>query len=127
MGSLLWVSGDQQSPPQLVPVRRPALEALRGSPAPKKDRAGPGLVAGVPAPRHDQEDVKSSFRPSSPWTGTGDFGDSWVDMKRRLKPLPKTRAEHPWRIRRESDEDVADREDPILSLGARLAEPAESP
>ena len=43
-------------------------------------------------------------------------------MKRRLKPLPKTRAEHPWRIRRESDDDVADREDPMLSLGARPAE-----
>jgi hypothetical protein len=47
-------------------------------------------------------------------------------MKRRLKPFPKTRAEHPWRIRRESDEDVGDREDPMLSLGVRLAEPAES-
>ena len=77
--------------------------------------------------RHDQEDVKGRSGHSIPWTGTGDFGDSWVDMKRRLKPLPKTRAEHPWRIRRESDDDVPDREDPILSRGARLAEPAESP
>jgi hypothetical protein len=81
----------------------------------------------VSAARHDQEDVKGPSGLSIRWTGTGDFGDSWVDMKRRLKPLPKTRAEHPWRIRRESDDDVADREDPILSLGARLAEPAESP
>lgn len=117
----------RKSPLQPVPVRRPARGALRGLPDVKKGRAGPGPAPGVSAARHDQEDVKGPSRLSIRWTGTGDFGDSWVDMKRRLKPLPKTRAEHPWRIRRESDDDVADREDPILSLGARLAEPAESP
>ena len=125
------------APPVTVPG--PEVPAATGSGPPaspgsrsgtsgaEKDRARRGLAPGVSARRHDQEDVKGPSRLSIRWTGTGDFGDSWVDMKRRLKPLPKTRAEHPWRIRRESDDDVADREDPILSLGARLAEPAESP
>src|ERR1700730_16749998 len=124
MGSLLLVSLDQQSPPQLVPIRRPASGAVRGSPGAEKDRGDGGRGAGVRPAR--SRGCEGPVRALIRWTGTGDFGDSLADMKRRLKPLPKTRAEHPWRIRRESDDDVADREDPMLSLGARLAEPAES-
>jgi len=105
---------------------RPAGQPWDRSGAPGAERTGGrGLGAGVWPPGTDQEDVKG--RPGfNSVDRNRRLGDSWVDMKRRLKPLPQDAGRASVAYPRESAT-MLPTGGPDPFPGARLAEPQNPP